>query len=110
MLFRSLPVTKKSTPTAITIGGNVAAANLIHMVQPQYPQLARISRIQGTVEFTATISKEGTIQNVTFVRGHPLLIKAAKEAVLQWRYRPTLLNGEPVEVVTDIVVNFTLNQ
>ena len=89
--------------------GTIASANLIHMVQPMYPLLAKASRISGSVEFTATISKDGTIENLQLVRGHPLLIKAAKEAVLQWRYRPTLLNGEPVEVITDIVVNFVLN-
>ncbi len=89
--------------------GTIAGANLIHMVQPNYPPLAKASRISGTVEFTATISKDGSIENLQLVRGHPLLIKAAKEAVLQWRYRPTMLNGEPVEVITDIVVNFVLN-
>jgi protein TonB len=103
------PVITRAMSKTITLGGRVAAANLIHMVQPQYPQPARSSRIQGIVEFTATISKEGTIENLNLVRGHPLLINAAKEAVLQWRYRPTLLNGEPVEVITNIVVNFTLN-
>jgi protein TonB len=80
------------------------------MVQPPYPDLARKARIEGTVEFTATISKAGTIENLALVHGHPLLVKAAEEAVLQWRYRPTLLNGEPVEVITDIMVNFRLSQ
>lgn len=98
---------KKQGPIRV---GTIAAANIIYMVQPMYPQLAKASRISGSVEFTATISKEGTIENLQLVRGHPLLIKAAKEAVLQWRYRPTMLNGEPVEVITDIVVNFVLNQ
>jgi protein TonB len=81
----------------------------MRQVQPKYPPLAKSARVQGRVEFTATISKDGTIENLQLVRGHPLLVNAAKEAVLQWRYRPTLLNGQPVEVVTDIVVNFTLN-
>jgi protein TonB len=103
------PAIKKPAAKSVTVGGTVAAANLVHMVQPQYPLLARNARIQGVVEFNATISKEGTIENLTLVRGHPLLIRAAREAVLQWRYRPTLLNGEPVEVITDIIVNFTLN-
>jgi protein TonB len=66
--------------------------------------------VEGTVEFTATINKEGTIENLQLVRGHPLLVNAAREAILQWRYRPTLLNGEPVEVITDIVVKFTLSR
>src|SRR5207237_8711763 len=92
------------------IGGNVAKANLIRKVQPVYPPLAKSARVQGTVEFTATISKDGNIENLVLVRGHPLLVNAAKEAVLQWKYRPTLLNGQPVEVITDIIVNFKLSQ
>ena len=94
----------------VRFGGRVAEANLIRKVLPIYPPLARSTRVQGTVEFTALISKEGNVENLQLVHGHPLLIRAAREAVLQWRYRPTLLNGEPVEVVTNIVVNFTLSQ
>jgi protein TonB len=92
------------------VGGRVAEANLIRRVQPVYPPLAKSARVQGTVEFTATISKDGNIENLVLVRGHPLLVNAAREAVLQWKYRPTMLNGQPVEVVTDIIVNFTLSQ
>jgi protein TonB len=62
------------------------------------------------VEFTATISKEGMIENLRLVSGHPLLVNAARDAILQWKYRPTILNGVPVEVITDIIVNFTLTQ
>lgn len=94
----------------VRIGGGVSEANLVHRVQPLYPPLARTTRVEGMVEFTATISKQGTIENLQLVRGHPLLVKAAREAILQWRYRPTLLNGEPVEVITDIIVKFTLAQ
>lgn len=94
----------------VRIGGGVSEANLIHRVQPLYPPLARTTHVEGTVEFTATISKSGAIENLQLVRGHPLLVNAAREAILQWRYRPTLLNGEPVEVITDIVVKFTLSQ
>lgn len=93
----------------VRVGGRVAQANLIERVQPIYPALAKSARVQGTVEFTATISKEGAIENLQLVRGHPLLVNAAREAVLKWRYRPTLLNGQPVEIITDIVVNFTLS-
>ncbi len=93
----------------IRVGGRVAQANLIRQIQPVYPPLAKSARVQGTVEFTATIAKDGSIENLQLVRGHPLLVNAAREAVSQWKYRPTLLNGQPVEVVTDIVVNFTLN-
>jgi protein TonB len=94
----------------VRIGGGVSEANLTHRVQPLYPPLARTTHVEGTVEFTATISKEGAIENLQLVRGHPLLVNAAREAILQWRYRPTLLNGEPVEVITDIIVKFTLGQ
>jgi protein TonB len=83
---------------------------LISQPRPVYPPLAKQARIQGTVRFTAIIGKDGTIQNLTLISGHPLLVQSATEAVKQWRYKPTLLNGEPVEVVTQIDVNFTLNQ
>ena len=106
-----MPMEKPNPPVRKPMRvGTIASANLIHMVQPAYPPLARSSRVQGVVEFTATISKEGTIENLVLKSGHPLLVSAARDAVLQWRYRPTLLNGEPVEVITDIVVNFTLSQ
>jgi protein TonB len=72
--------------------------------------LARQARVQGTVRFTAIIGKDGTIQNLQLVSGHPLLVPAATEAVKQWLYKPTMLNGEPVEVITQIDVNFTLSQ
>ena len=94
---------------AIRVGGNVPAANLIRKVQPVYPPLAKQARIQGTVRFTAIIGKDGTIQNLQLFTGHPLLVQAAG-CRPQWVYRPTLLNGEPVEVVTQIDVNFTLSQ
>jgi protein TonB len=100
---------KKETQR-LRVGGNVQAANLIKKIAPPYPPLAKQARIQGTVRFNATISKEGTIQNLTLVSGHPLLVPAATEAVKQWIYKPTLLNGEAVEVLTTIDVNFTLSQ
>jgi protein TonB len=99
----------KTRSGPVRIGGRVAEANLVRQVHPTYPPLAKSARVQGTVEFTATISKEGKIENLQLIHGHPLLVSAAREAVLQWRYRPTLLNGQPVEVITDIVVNFTLS-
>ncbi len=107
----SEPVSQpKPTSGPVRIGTGVAAANLISKVTPPYPPLAKSARIQGVVEFRATISKEGNIENLQILRGHPLLVNAARDAVLQWKYRPTLLNGEPVEVITDILVNFTLSQ
>jgi protein TonB len=83
--------------------------NLIHRVQPEYPQLARQARIQGTVVLRAIISRDGKIENLQVLSGHPLLAPAAIEAVRQWRYRPYLLNDQPVEVETRVTVNFTLS-
>jgi protein TonB len=94
----------------IRVGGNVQAANLIKKITPTYPALAKSARIQGTVRFTAIIGKDGTIQNLQLVSGHPMLVQSATEAVKQWIYKPTLLNDEPVEVITQIDVNFTLSQ
>jgi len=92
------------------VGGQVVAANLINPVRPIYPPLAKMARQQGTVRFEATISKEGTIENLKLLPGAPpLLVQAAMDAVKQWRYRPTILNGEPTEVETTIDVNFSLS-
>lgn len=104
------PPAAKAPSGPVRVGGKVQEANLIHKVMPQYPPLAKSARVQGTVEFTAIIGKDGTIQQLKLVRGHPLLVNAARQAVEQWRYKPTLLNGQPVDVITDIVVNFTLSQ
>lgn len=103
-------VTEAPKVTRLKVGGTVQAANLIRQVKPVYPQLARQARISGAVRFTAVISRDGTIQNLQLISGHPLLVAAAQEAVKQWLYKPTLLNGEPVEVVTQIDVNFVLGQ
>jgi TonB family protein len=97
-----------STPQRIRVGAKVQDANLIHKVDPEYPPLALDARIQGVVRFTAIIDGAGRIQNLQLLSGHPLLVQAARRAVNQWEYRPTLLNGSPVEVVTQIEVNFTL--
>lgn len=83
--------------------------NLIYRVQPQYPTLARQARVQGVVVLRAMISREGKIENLQIVSGHPLLVQSAMNAVLQWRYRPYYLNNEPVEVETQVTVNFTLS-
>ncbi len=88
---------------------HLAEASLLLRVQPIYPPLARQARIQGTVELQAIIGKAGTIENLVVVRGHPMLVKSAMEAVRQWRYRPYLLNNEPIEVETEITVNFVLS-
>jgi len=102
------PPPKAAAPKRIRVGGQVEQAKLIFNPKPEYPPLAKMARIQGTVRLEAIISKDGTIQDLKSINGHPLLIKAAIEAVSRWRYQPTLLNGEPVEVVTEIDVNFTL--
>jgi protein TonB len=94
----------------LRVGGNVQAARIINRVQPVYPALARQTRISGTVRLHAIIGKDGTIQQLEVMSGHPLLQQNALEAVRQWRYQPTLLNGEPVEVDTTIDVIFSLNQ
>jgi periplasmic protein TonB len=83
--------------------------NLIYRVQPDYPQLARQARIQGTVLLRAVISREGRIENLQVLSGHPMLVQAALAAVRQWRYRPYLLNDQPVEVETQVTVNFSLS-
>jgi len=88
---------------------HLAEADLLHRVQPIYPPLARQARVQGAVELRAIISKAGTIENLVVVRGHPMLATAAIEAVRQWRYRPYLLNNQPIEVETEITVNFVLS-
>ena len=86
----------------------MSEGNLIRKVQPAYPQLARTARIQGSVVLQAVISKEGAIENLKVLTGHPMLVQSAIDAVRQWRYRPYILNGDPIEVETQIVVNFSL--
>lgn len=104
------PAGNGQTPQRIRVGGGVQASNLLYKVDPVYPPLAKQARIQGTVRFTAIIGKDGHVNNLQLVSGHPLLVQAGQEAVKQWVYKPTLLNGEPVEVVTQLDVSFTLSQ
>jgi protein TonB len=103
------PPPPRPNVTRIRQGGAVTAASLINKITPVYPPLARQTRVSGTVRLHAIISKEGTVQQLEVLSGHPLLVQAALDAVRQWRYRPTLLNGEPVEVDTTIDVIFSLN-
>jgi TonB family protein len=100
----------RTAPQRIRVGGNVQQANLIQKVTPHYPPQAKQDRMQGKVQFTVLIGKDGHVQNVELVSGEPVLADAAKEAVAQWVYKPTLLNGQPVEVLTQVDVNFTLMQ
>jgi protein TonB len=97
-----------SHPNTIRLGGNIVEGLLIHRITPPYPKIAVVTHTQGSVVLQALIGRDGSIQNLHVVSGHPLLIKAAVDAVKQWRYRPYLLNNEPVEVETQITVNFTL--
>jgi protein TonB len=83
---------------------------LIRRVEPKYPPLAMAARIQGPVVLEAVISKAGTIDNLRLISGHPMLVHAALDAVSQWRYRPYILNGEVIEVETQITVNFVLGR
>ena len=92
------------------VGGDVQAAKLVKKVIPAYPPLARQARVSGTVQLIGVIAKDGTIQQLQVVSGHPLLVKSALDAVRQWIYRPTLLNGQAVEVIAPIDVIFTLGQ
>ncbi|HET8547370.1 MAG TPA: M56 family metallopeptidase [Bryobacteraceae bacterium] len=96
------------TSRQVRIGGAVQATKLTNYTSPEYPPLARQARIQGTVRFNVVINKDGTVASMTLAGGHPLLVPAAQESVRQYIYQPTLLNGEPVEVVTTVDVNFIL--
>src|ERR1700687_1617158 len=104
------PPPPKPVGGRIRQGGNVQAARLVNKVQPQYPPLARQTRLSGTVRLHAILRTDGGVQSLTLESGHPLLVQSALDAVRQWRYQPTLLNGEAVEVDTTIDVIFSLNQ
>ena len=104
-----MAVPKVATPQRVRVSQGVSTGLLVRKVNPNYPPLARQARIQGSVLLQAEISKTGDIQNLRLISGHPMLAPAAIEAVKQWRYKPYLLNGEPVEVATQLQVNFTLN-
>lgn len=93
-------------PQRLTIGGNVQAAKIINRVQPVYPEEASKEKISGTVKLHVVIARDGKIQQIQVVSGHPLLVQAAIDAVRQWQYQPTLLNGQPVEVDTQVDVIF----
>jgi len=103
----SLP--KVATPQRVRVSQGVSQGLLVRKVNPTYPPLARQARIQGTVTLEAEISKDGSIENLRLVSGHPMLAPAAIEAVKQWKYKPYLLNGEPVAVQTTVIVTFTLS-
>jgi len=110
-IISSTPVAvpKVATPQRVRVSPDVSQGLISKKVQPPYPPLARQARIQGQVILQAEISKDGTIENLHLISGHPMLAPAAIEAVKQWRYKPYLLNGEPVAVETTVMVNFSLS-
>jgi protein TonB len=101
------PPPPKAATKRIRVGGNVQSAKIINQVQPTYPEIAKTAHISGTVVLHAIIDKDGSVRELQFVSGPPLLMRNAMDAVRQWRYQPTLLNGDPVEVDTTISVVFT---
>ncbi len=104
------PHPPKPTSGPMRVSKGVQMAKLVKQVIPTYPPLAKNARISGVVHLVGIIAKDGTIRNLQLIDGHPLLARAAIEAVAQWVYKPTLLSGEPVEVICPIDVNFTLSQ
>ncbi len=110
-IISSTPVSvpKIATPQRVRVSSGVIAGQGLSQPQPTYPPLAKQARISGKVILHALISKEGTIEGLTLVSGHPMLAPSAIEAVKRWKYRPYLLNGEPVQVDTTIEVNFNLS-
>jgi len=93
----------------IRVGGSIQAPRKLRHANPVYPPDARAARIQGTVALECTISPQGKVENVRVIRGNPYLNDAAIEAVRQWHYTPTLMNGEPVAVIMTVTVNFTIS-
>jgi TonB family protein len=104
------PAMAGRTPERIKVGGNVQGAMIVTKVPPVYPPLAKQAGVQGVVQLLAVLAKDGTVREVHTLSGPPLLIQAAIDAVRQWVYKPTLLNGAPTEVETTIDINFTLAQ
>jgi protein TonB len=109
-MFGSVPKTqvKAAVPKKIAISGGVMQGMLLLKTVPQYPPIAKAARVQGTVVLQATISKTGSIENLKVIQGPAMLQQAALDAVRTWRYKPYLLNNEPVEVETTVNVIFTL--
>jgi periplasmic protein TonB len=108
----TLPIVPKFQPVVpqrVRVSQGVTTGLLLHKVQPEYPILARSARIQGEVVLKAIIDRAGNIQDLQLVSGHPMLVPAAIAAVKEWRYRPYLLNGQPVEVESNVTVTFLLS-
>jgi protein TonB len=104
----AVPTLPKAVPTVqrVRISAGVTNGRLIYRVEPTYPPVAQQARIQGAVVLAALIDRGGNVQSLQVVSGHPLLVRAAIDAVKQWRYQPLLVNGQPIEVETTVTVNF----
>jgi len=102
------PAPREAPRHPLQVSSGIMDAMLINRVEPRYPAIAQVARVSGAVVLSAVIAADGSVQSLRVVSGNPLLISAAYDAVRQWRYRPTLLNGQPVEVQTLITVNFVL--
>lgn len=107
--FTFLAASQEASPQGVPVGQSVMAGQIVKKVAPIYPPLARQARIQAPVVLKVLISKSGDVENLQLVSGHPMLAPAAIEAVKQWKYKPYLVNGDPVEVATTVTVNFTLS-
>jgi protein TonB len=110
VLRSTAPLTPKITPSKVRVSSTIVQGLLVRQVKPEYPTPARLARVEGLVVLQATIGKDGSVQNLRLISGHPMLVQAAMDAVKQWLYKPYFLNGEAVEVDTTINVNFTLAQ
>lgn len=104
------PALSGGNPARIRVGGNGQSTKLVFQPKPMYPPEAKQARVQGVVQLHAVIGKDGTVQDLSVISGHPLLVPSALMAVKEWVYQPTLLNGNPTEVETEIDVNYTLSQ
>lgn len=105
-IVQAAPPPPPPPPARIQVSAEVQEGKLLQMVKPVYPQAAKMARITGTVHLHAIIDRQGNISELETVEGHPLLAAAARNAVEKWHYQPTILNGQAVEVATDIIVNF----
>ena len=115
-IFLSIPppppvaVVDTAPAKPIVVTSDIQAAKLLRKVVPVYPRLAIVARVSGTVRLMGTVGKDGTLQQIQVVSGPALLVQSAVEAVRQWVYRPTMLNGKPVEVIAPIDVNFRISK
>jgi TonB family protein len=107
---REMACDELTAPQAIRVETSAQQAKLLNQQPPAYPPLARQARISGVVHLAVLIGKDGKVRDLTVLSGHPLLAPAAMQAVKEWAYRPTLIAGDPVEVLTTVDVNFDLNQ